>query len=175
MSQTAVALLRAQYASAHEWLEGTMGDVTNEVANYVPPGRTATAGAHYIHHVHGEDALINWLLRGTAPLARTTFDGRTGASELPPAEGDWFDWGRKVRVDVASARAYARAVYESTDGYLATLSDPDLETNPDLSPIGLPEMTLGSFLGGMLLINAGAHCGEISTIKGLQGLQGYPF
>jgi hypothetical protein len=66
-------------------------------------------------------------------------------------------------------------VYANTDAYLAGLSDADLLQDADMSMIGLDPMPLGRFLGGMLLINAGAHSGEISCLKGVQGLRGYPF
>ena len=50
----------------------------------------------------------------------------------------------------------------------------DLATPVDMTPVGLGQQTIGSFLT-TLLIHAGAHTGEISVTKGLQGLQGYPF
>lgn len=173
-SQTAVSFLRAQFKSAHDTLEGTMNDVTNEVANWLPPGKPASIGANYVHHAFGEDALINMVLRGAAPMGATTHVGRLGADAPPPA-GDWSTWGRTVQVDVPAARAYAQAVYASTDDYLATLTDADLDGEADLSIIGVGKVPLGYFLGSMLLWDAAAHCGEISCIKGLQGLRGYPF
>lgn len=44
-----------------------------------------------------------------------------------------------------------------------------------MTPVGLGQQTLGSSLGNLLVLNAAAHTGEISAVKGLQGLQGYPF
>jgi len=173
-NQSAVSLLRTQFESAHEWIEGTMADVTADVANWVPPGKPATIGANYVHHAFGEDALINMALRGGAPMAMTTFAGRIGADEPPPA-GAWGDWGRTVRVDPDTARTYAQAVYANTDNYLASLSDDDLEKDVDMSMIGVGTIPLGRFLGGLLLLDTVAHCGEISCLKGLQGLRGYPF
>lgn len=175
-NQTAVALLRTQFESAHNWIEGTMADVTADVANWVPPGKPATIGANYVHHAFGEDALINMALRGGAPpLAATTFAGRTGSDTPPPPDGQWGDWGRTVQVDPEVARSYAQAVYANTDAYLASLTDEDLVKDVDMSMIGVGTIPLGRFLGGMLLLDAGAHCGEISCLKGLQGLRGYPF
>jgi hypothetical protein len=41
--------------------------------------------------------------------------------------------------------------------------------------VGLGQQPLGSFLMNLLVLNAAAHTGEIAAVKGLQGLQGYPF
>jgi hypothetical protein len=173
MSQPAVTVLRDAFQSAHEWLEGTVDDMDNTVANYVPPGLTAKAGAHYVHHVSAEDMFLNHL-RGAQPLMAGSYAGRIGTSEPPPM-GDWSAWGRSVEVDMPAAREYAKAVYAATDDYLSTLTDDDLQRPAGLGDFGFPDMSLGRFLGGMILINTGAHCGEISTIKGLQGRKGYPF
>ncbi len=173
-NQPAVSLLRNLFENGHHWIEGTMADVTADVANWVPPGKPATIGANYVHHAFGEDALINMALRGGAPMAMTTFAGRFGADSPPPA-GTWSDWGRSVQVDPDAARAYAQAVYVNTDAYLASLTDEDLEKEVDMSIIGVGMIPLGRFLGGMLLLDTVAHCGEISCLKGLQGLRGYPF
>lgn len=67
-----------------------------------------------------------------------------------------------------------QAVYAAFDGQLATLNDDDLAAPVDMTPVGLGQQTVGSFLT-ILLIHAGAHTGEIAVTKGLQGLQGYPF
>jgi hypothetical protein len=173
VSEPAIALLRSSFDSAHEWLEGTLSDVDNEVANHVPPGLSASVGANYIHHLTTEDFLLKYLTRGT-PLMGAEWAGRTGASTMPPP-GDWSEWGKTVQVDMPTAREYAKAVYAATDDYLASLSDADLDAPANISELGFPPMSVGRFLGGMILINAGAHCGEISVIKGLQGLRGYPF
>jgi hypothetical protein len=93
---------------------------------------------------------------------------------MPPM-GAWDDWARGLKVDLAQLREYASAVYASTDAFLARQMPADLEKVYDFSEFGWPEpVTLGVVLH-QLVANAAAHCGEISCIKGLQGIQGYPF
>jgi len=110
--------------------------------------------------------------------------GRTGVSDPPPGPGDdWatrFEaWCRRVRVDLPAFRAYAKAVYEATDAYLATLPaalpDAELSREVDLSAMGMGKKTVGFVLDNALLGHAYCHCGEISAIKGVQGKKGYPF
>lgn len=172
-SQSAVSLLRAQYGMVHSWLDGTMQGVTPEVAHSHPPGKAHPIAAHYFHIAVGEDYYILALTRGGSPLMASTYAGKTGASELPPL-GEWSAWGRTVRVDLDAARSYAEAVRSALDAYLAGLTDADLGREMDLSAMGLGTQTVG-FVLNLILINTAAHTGEISALKGVQGLQGYPF
>ena len=155
------------------WVEGTVATLTPEQATWQPAGLALPAGAQYAHILTSEDFLLHGAARGGAPLAMSTWQGRTGISELPPA-GAWDDWARWVVVDLPAARAYGQAVYAATDAYLASATDDDLAREVDLSAIGVGFKTVAEILD-LLLVNAAAHCGEISCLKGLQGAQGYPF
>ncbi|HEX6607614.1 MAG TPA: DinB family protein [Chloroflexia bacterium] len=170
----AVTLLREQISTAHEWLEGTMADVTAEQADWAPPGIANPLGASYAHAVTSEDLIINGMLGGGTPLFMGEWAGKTGQS-LPHPHQDWTQyaaWARDVRVDLPAARAYAQAVYAATDAYLAGLTPEDLDREVNL--FGMNQrlgMALANFVAG--------HChdmmGEISCLKGLQGVRGYPF
>lgn len=168
-------LLCAMFAQMHGWLDGTMQDVTAECAHWQPSGRVVPAGAHYAHHVLGaEDLLLNMLIRGATPLAMGEWQGRTGISEPPPM-GPWDEWARRVQIDLPTMRVYARAVYANTDTYLASVTMEEWNRPLDMALIGMEgQQTVGLWLTNILLDGA-AHSGEISAVKGLQGLQGYPF
>jgi hypothetical protein len=64
-------------------------------------------------------------------------------------------------------------VFEVTDGYLASISDETLAQCIDTKFLG--EMTIFELINLAVLSNCQWHTGEISAIKGLQNLQGYPF
>jgi len=175
-----ISHIRAQMKSAHWLLEETISDVSAEMADFPPPGKALPIGAAYVHYVSGEDWMIHSLFQGAAPLMAGAWAGRTGVSEPPPGPGDDWDarfaaWTRRVRVDLPAFRAYAKAVYEATDGYLATLADPELTREVDLSAVGMGKQTVGFVLDNALLGHAYCHCGEISALKGVQGRKGYPF
>ncbi len=110
-SMSVQANLRAALDSAHYILEGTMADVTDEVANAPAPGRANSAGSSYAHAVIAEDAIVNGYLGGRAPLLMTTWAGRTGVDKPMPMpgmlEGDLGEWYHSVRVNVAACREYA--------------------------------------------------------------------
>jgi hypothetical protein len=165
-------LIQQQTQSARQWLEGTLGDPTPEQLHWAPPG-ASSIGAHYAHILTGEDALVNGVAKGGAPLFAAEWAGRTGLSDLPP-RGAWGDWGRSVQVDLPALRAYGAAVHGSMDAYVASLSPEDLDRTVDLTSFGIGQVSLGFFLTGVVIANLNWHCGEISCLKGQQGLKGYP-
>lgn len=173
MSTYAVDILRAALKQCHQVLEGTMADVSSEALHWQPPGTANSIGANYAHIVTGEDFLVNAMVRKGPPMLATSWAGKTGLSELPPVGGGMHEWGQRVQIDLDALRAYAQAVYASTDDYLATLSDADLGTAVDAPQFGNP--AIGNFVGNIVLANLGWHTGEIAALKGVQGLKGYPF
>jgi hypothetical protein len=113
-SKQAILLLREQLKAAHQLLEGTMADVTEQEAHWAPPGIAIPLGATYAHIVISEDGTVNGLLKGVAPLFASSWAGKVGVSELPPTPNpnspgfpDWSSWGRRVKVDLAAMRKYA--------------------------------------------------------------------
>ena len=175
-------VVREQLQTALQFLEATMDGVTSEQVHWVPPGIANPIGANYAHVVLGQDGLINGLLKGGAPLFAAAWAGKTGVSELPPeadpkAPGfpDYSGWARRVRIDLAALRAYAKTVYAATNEYLDSLGDEDLTRSVDMSRLGLGKMSVKQLLMGGVVGNALTHTGEISCLKGIQGAKGYPF
>jgi hypothetical protein len=181
-----VSRLRENLKDAHDLLEAVMADVTSETAHWMPPGRANPVGATYAHVVLSEDRTINGMLRHQRPLYDTTWAGKLGVSEPMPTGEEWSkyaDWTRRVRIDVPAFREYARAVYAASDQYLASLTPEDLDRRLDLSGVGLGTSEasgeaghdVGWVLSRQVVGHADNIAGEISCLKGLQGLQGYPF
>jgi hypothetical protein len=172
MMSTTTTLLQGYFALARDWFEGTMHDVTPELAQWQPPGKAHPIGANYIHVLTSEDFLMNGIVLGGVPLMASSFAGKTGFSDAPPP-GNRDDWASRVRVDLEATRVYAQAVYTSTSAYLASATDEDLNRIVDLSSVGFGNQPV-SFVIGLLLLNLHNHCGEISCLKGINELQGYP-
>jgi hypothetical protein len=153
-----------------------MKDVTPDQAHWAPPGIANPLGATYAHLVLGEDFLINGMLKGSAPLAATSWAGKVGLSEPPPSIGEpWDKWGRRVQVDLTALHRYAQAVYQASDEYLASLGNDGLNRPLDLSAFQLGQQTVGWLLSNAVLGHVAEHCGEVACLKGLQGAKGYPF
>lgn len=118
-------LLRWQFKCVHEFLDAAIGQLPTEAGGQPPSGRTPAIAASYAQAVFSEDLAVNGVLAKGTPLALSTWLRRTGLSELPPCPvaADRNAWARRVRLDYARLRSYARAVFASTDAYVAALSE----------------------------------------------------
>lgn len=174
----ALTLLQIQLQHAREWMADTVAGATDDMAHWTPPGIANPLGATYAHLVVSEDMIVNGLLKQSSPLFATSWAGRTGLSESMPLPGpEWEDygsWARRVQIDLAALRDYEQAVQDNTDEYLNTLSADDLDMAVDLTSLGFGEVTVGWIIGRLLIGHIDNECGEISCLKGLQGVRGYP-
>lgn len=169
----AIELLREQIQQAHQLIEATMEGVTNEHAQWTPPGTANPLGATYVHSVASEDAVIHSILQGQPPLYASTWADSNGVSDIQPLSS--AEWAQQVEVDVPTTREYAQAVYSATDAYIESLSVEELGRMVDMSNLGLGELSVGHILSRFVLGHIDNMCGEISCLKGLQGGKGYPF
>lgn len=175
-------VLRETFQQAFNLLEVTMSDVTTEQLHWVPPGNMNPIGATYVHILLSHDGLVNGMLRKKPPIFLTpTWKDNIGLSEMPPMPGpgtqglpDWSDWARRVQIDMEPLKTYAQALYTDMDEYLASLSSEELHQIVDASNAGMGEMPLVKYLILIILGHANIHCGEICSLKGLQGMNGFP-
>jgi hypothetical protein len=176
---TTAAVLRTALQSAHRTLENTMADVTDDVANRPAPGNANPIGSSYAHAVLAEDGIVNGMLRGQPPLLATAWAGKTGTDKPMPmpgvVAGDIGEWYHTVRVDLAACRAYAQAVYAQSEEFIGSADEATLNREVDLSMIGMGKVPLAMVFGMLVVGHLNNLCGEISAIKGVNGLKGYPF
>ncbi len=78
------------------------------------------------------------------------------------------DWAPLM--DLAPFREYAAAVYRATDEYLAQATDAELARVIDAG--FAPPMPISTFVGNIMLWHVATHQGEISALKGVQGING---
>lgn len=171
----AIKLLRVQMQATAEYLENTMKDVTPEMAQQVPPGKAHTIGGYYAHYLIMTDVMVNVVIREGAPLYAGAWEGKTGVSApLPEFDADWAknhaDWARNSKFDISAMREYAKAVFASSDEYLATLTADDLDK--EVNYFGGPN-SLGWAISMFLIQHVASGIGEIAAIKGVLGEQGY--
>lgn len=166
------SVLRQQLKDAHGWLDATLQGVTADQLHWKPPGKANTIGASYAHVVLSEDMVVNTMLKGGKPMCATSWAGKTGLSEVPSnPEQSWFDWGRRVKVDLPALQKYAQAVQANSDAYIASLKEADLERKV-ASPLGT--MSVLAIVSNFVTGHVHDFAGEVSCLKGLQGLKGYP-
>lgn len=168
----AIDVLRTAFGGAHHWYQGTVAGLSAEQANTVPSGVAHPIGSQMAHILHSEDGMVG-MLSGQAPLWQS--EGWGERLGLPMVMSQTAEAARAFRCDPAQLEAYGQAVFARTDAYLASLTEADLDQPVDLSSWGMGSMSKGQILTTMLLGNTFAHTGEISALKGTQGLKGYPF
>ena len=173
MTRHAVEILRAQFKAAHDWLEGTVGEIGEELAHWKSDGNPSPIGAQYVHTVTTEDFFVN-ALQGKPPLMAGEFAGKVGINERQPAGGEWAEWALSVKVDMKQARTYAQAVYANTNALFDSVDDDWVIEEVDMSQYGFGTEARAYALS-IILLNTFSHTGEISALKGMQGEKGYPF
>ncbi|MFA9288457.1 MAG: DinB family protein [Weeksellaceae bacterium] len=177
MANLATQILLKQLKEVHGVLEQTMEGVTDEVAHFMPPAKANPIAGTYAHLVFSEDLFMHNFLMKTKPLVESTYKDNTGASEEHPME--WVTaypkWLKEVKLDVTKFREYATAVYAATEEYVAALTDEDLEKDVDMSAFGMGSKKTHDFIANIISGHAYSITGEISVLKGIQGLKGYPF
>ncbi len=160
--------LKEQMQALHGTLEAAIADCPAESLTKKLPGSTINSiGAIYAHTIFGEDGLLNGFVRGQAPVYMAGGWAEKIGLEMPQGsmEPDWT-----VELDVDMFREYAAAVYKETDDYLSTVSEADLDRVVDAG--FAPPMPVRSFIANLLAWHVATHQGEISALKGVQGLNG---
>jgi uncharacterized damage-inducible protein DinB len=89
----------------------------------------------------------------------------------PGGRGGWEELKGQA-VALAPIQAYAAAVQAETDAYLASLTDEELRREMPW-PFG-GTRTVADFLA-LLVVHTVFHAGEVSALKGVQGVRGIAF
>ena len=170
-----VDLLQYGLDNAFGILSQVTADLTQEQANWQPPGIANPIGATYWHVVQGADEVVQkWCARQESLSDQGGWREKVLTVSAPEPEqgGDWLTCMRTIRVDLPALHEYAQAVQQAGRDWLGTCAPEDLERTVE-TPIG--ELNLAQLLEAFVIWHLNAHCGEISALKGCQGARGYPF
>jgi hypothetical protein len=168
-----LTLLREGIQWGHELVDQVMADVTPEQAHMPVAGTAHPIAAIYAHALLAEDGVVNGMLRGSAPLFASSWADTCGVPA--PSMTLSQEWSRGLRVDLEALRRYGRAVSEATNSYLDSLPPGGLDEVRDLSGVGLGQQTVAWMLNVLVEGHLNNMAGELSCLKGMQGLRGYPF
>lgn len=168
-----IDLLSYSLSSAFDILGQVTADLTQEQADWIPPGTANPIGALYWHTISGADQVVHEWCQGEAPLSqREGWQERVFRAGAPGGGQETLEEMQAMRVDLPVLHDYARNVAEVTQSWLSSLQPQDLERELQ-TPIG--SLSLAQFLDTFVIWHINAHCGEISALKGCQGARGYPF
>jgi uncharacterized damage-inducible protein DinB len=165
----------AHLASAHRSIEIAMEDLTEDTAYWQPPGTANSIARLLVHGVTVEDLMINRILKG----GETVFQagGWAAMTGLPAAAAmrafrNEAHWDQEWRLQWQGFDGYRKAVEESARDYVASLEAKDLDRE---ITFGTREpRSVATILRGVVINHLLVHNGEISAVKGLQGLKGLP-
>jgi hypothetical protein len=164
--------IRQQLAFWHGVGNQVMGDCGDALNNRLSDAKVGSISSIYAHAVFAEDGIVRGMFQGKPILFQEGgWELKTGVKH-PGGPIQSSDWAAGVNMDLAKFQDYAKAVFEQTDAYLASLSDAELERKIQ-GPVG--ETTVGWMLVNILATHFPQHMGEIAALKGVQGLKGLPF
>jgi hypothetical protein len=170
-------VLAKNLESAHNAFAQTVADVTQEMADWIPPGVMHPIGERYAHLVLTEDILVNAVAKGGAPLCMSTWVGRTGFSAAPEmVTALTAERARAFRVhDLNALAQYMRAVFENTQAYINEADEARLASRVDMQIVGRGEIPFPIWFSMFIVGHTRDVMGEISALKGCLGVKGYPF
>jgi uncharacterized damage-inducible protein DinB len=158
---------------AHTQVEGALDflatcakEMDEAQYNHKPEGKCNPAGKLHAHALSGADFFVTAMLAGQAPKW-PEFASQTG---LPVNAREI--WGSDVTIKPSVMEAYANAIKDPILAYIDTLSDEDLDREIDTRFAGTQTV---AWVLQLVASHTLGHAGEISAVKGTQGLQGLPF
>jgi hypothetical protein len=148
-------------------LFNTIADgMTPEQYNWKPGGTANPVAKTHVHAMTSVDFFITGTLAG-AEMRWKTFAPQQGLPANPMEI-----WGYSGEVSLDALKEYGQAVQTSALDYVASLKDADLDREVETAFFG---KQTAAFMIGLTGIHVMGHGGDISAVKGLQGLKGLPF
>ena len=171
---TLVEFIKAELKRLHAMLDAATRDLTPEQWHAIPGG---AAGANHIafevwHYVRTEDNIVRFILQNRRPTVwmEGKWADRLGLPPVTQGTGMTAADAQALRIaDFGAFEEYKRAVYASTDEYLANPDASTFDTPVTVKPLG--EMPAIRALGQVCVTHGFTHLGEIELIRTLHGLK----
>ena len=156
----------------HEAMDGSLAGLTAEQLHAVPAShpKANTIAWNVWHYVRTEDNVVRFVLQNRRPTVWME-GGYPDKLGLPPAAqgtGMSTEEAQALRIkDVPLFTGYMKQVWASTDEYLTTLKDADLDRTISMKFVG--DMPLGRVLAFVGVTHGFTHFGEIDLARTLVG------
>lgn len=170
-------LLKVNLFVAHDSFAKTTADITQEMADWVPPGMAHPIGERFAHAVAAEDWMIHSIAQGGAPWFASSWAGKAGFGNASQLTFTYTtEQARAFRIDDVNAlREYQNAIFADSAGYLSNLDGAAMERMIDMTAIGYGKVPAPVWWSTFVIGHVHDLMGEISILKGCLGLKGYPF
>jgi uncharacterized damage-inducible protein DinB len=163
-----IDFIRAECDSALEAIKQSLEDLDENVVHWEPGGTANTIAQLLAHVVSGQDLLVGDRLKGGTALHTQGWAAKTGIPEDRTLIWDKTAW----RLNLDGFREYHAAVDAQSRGYVESMTPADLER--EIAWIRGPERPVTWLFQVIFINHALGHTGEISALKGVQGLKGLP-
>ena len=157
---------KSQVEGALDFLNTCVQGMDEAQYNWKPSGTCNPVCKLHAHALASVDFFITSLLQGQKtswPQIASKAGFPTNIMEI---------WQSDATISPSAMQDYANSLRESVISYINTLSDEDLDREIDTR--FFDTQTVGWVLQHAGVHTAG-HTGEISAVKGMQGLKGLPF
>lgn len=140
--------------------------MTDEQYNWEPQGTANSIARSHVHAMSSVDFFLNGTLKG-GEMAWPAFAAANGLPANPMEI-----WSFPSAIPLASMKEYGANVQQSVLEYVSSLTEADLDRVVDTSFFG---QQTTAFLIQLAGTHSMGHGGDMSAVKGLQGLKGLPF
>ena len=162
----ALEYARSQVNSALDLVNLTMQDLNDDQYNWQPAGTCNSIAKLHAHALTAADFFVNMVIGGGTPL----WAEAAGSTGLPANSLEI--WKSDARVPLAAMQAYSTKLRDTIDQTLGRMDDADLDKSYETHMLG---KQTGAWVLQLAATHSAGHAGEISAIKGMQGLKGLPF
>ncbi len=162
--------VQRQLAAMRRQCDAALQDMTDEQFNWMPPGTVNPIRTTLVHMIAAEDSFVQRVILDKP----TVWDSGNWSEQIglpfPPGRGRW-DEVRDTTLASAPVLAYAQAVRVATDAYVAELTASELDRA--IQFMGATRSVADALT--ILVTHTVGHAGEISAVRGMQGVKGLPF
>jgi uncharacterized damage-inducible protein DinB len=163
--------IRRQFEQVRIHVDAAMQDMTDDLFNWIPPGTLNPISATFLHLTTAEDDFIQLTIQRKEPIwEEQEWSVKTGVITPPGPRRGWNEF-KGARVSYLPLMDYQKEVRSSTDAYIARLTDEELERHVNMFG---NETSIANVLTTMVA-HSSCHAGEISAIKGMYGVMGFPY
>lgn len=155
----------------NEWMDDALAPMSKEQINWLPEGKTTSAGFNAWHVVRTQDNIVNFVLQKQTPIwIEKGYVERFALPKVDQGTGMSLEDARSIVINEPEMlREYNREVGAACLDYLKNVPVADLEAVQMIKPLG--EMSKMQVLRQVVMTHGFMHLGEINHIKGVQGLQ----
>lgn len=155
----------------HEWMDEALAPMTKDQLNWLPDGKTTSAGFSAWHVMRTQDNVINFVLQGKRPIwIEQGYLEKFGLPKVAQGTGMSLEEARAISInDPALLREYHDVVHESCIAFIKDFPLDQLEELQQIKPMG--EMTKARILRQVIMTHGFMHLGEINLIRGMMGMQ----